>query len=78
MFLRGKPLPATPAKRVVHIQAELGKGAAGLWLDHARQACLGGPVKPAVAHARVLQAVRARLPRLRPVKHQDADAAHAA
>ena len=70
--------PSTAAECVVDIEAELGEGAVRDGFDNAGQAGFGGGVELPLADPRVLKAVCPRLPGLRAIEHDEADAARGA
>jgi len=70
--------PAAPAEGIVDIHAELTKAAVGDGLDHAWEPGFGRGIELPLAQARVSDAVGAGFPGLRPVEHDDADAADGA
>ncbi len=67
--------PSAAAERVVDIEAELSEGAIGDGFDDAGETGFGDGVELALADARVVETVGLRLPGLRAIEHDEADAA---
>lgn len=68
----GQALPTAAAEGVVEVDAEIGKGAVGDWLDHAGESGFGCSVEESLAHAGVGEAVAGGFPCLGTVEEDEA------